>query len=448
MLQPIQQLSFVNKLSCNSTDKSPVKSNNIPKQNNEPLQVNAYYLPANITFRGKNNSAPVEITADYTPKIKSNDHLDLPNVHVFEYPDTKLQLFLNTPNVSNKDEKNKIAVKLYLSNNEQDTDYTKNLIAIYLINKQLKMNHLNFKAEANNNGFYTINGVINNTNLQEIQTLNKIITEPCFDDKSFEEAKKILHYLCPDNTHINEIHLANLKNYYENTLKNAEAKYFISMDKQQFNTNKKELFNAINSNLNKFTIHRNETSTTFIPNTEMKIVHNIPNTENIIHIQYPFTTNSVRDSLIAVFTSLVIMMSKSRQFSCDTEILQQDAFDKLLSNNNYSYHQLSFEPERENLDNNDLINTELSKQQEFLKTFTADDEVTNTVLAAIKKHYKELIKEDFNNDSIITTNEALYNYDYDSFKINEIIDSIDAKDIETHIKTYLLGQQPIIIVPE
>ena len=448
MLQPIQQFSFANKSYFKPAEKRPVKNNNIQKRNNELMQTNAYYLPANITFSGKNNSAPVETTADYMPQIMSNDHLDLPNIRVFEYPDTKLQLFLNTPNVSNKDEKNKIAVKFYLSNNEQDTDYTNNFIAIYLINKQLEMNNLNFKAETNNNGFYTINGVIDNTNLEAIQALNKIITEPCFNDKDFEEAKKILHYVFPDNTNINEINLSHFKNDYKNMLKNADAKYFITLDREQLNINKKELFNALNSNLNEFTISKKRNTTTFIPNTEMKIAHKILNTENMIHTQYPFVSNSVRDSLIAIFSSLVIMMSKSKLFSCDTEIMQQDVFDKILSNNNYIYHQLSFKPKGKNLDNNDLINTELSKQQEFLKTFTADDEVTNTVLDAIKKHYKELIKEDFNNDSIITANEALYNYDYDSFKINEIIDSINAKDIETHIQTYLLGQPPIVLLEE
>ena len=46
----------------------------------------------NISFR--NLAAPIEVTDKYNKKIEGKDHLDLPNVHIYKYPDTIVSLRL------------------------------------------------------------------------------------------------------------------------------------------------------------------------------------------------------------------------------------------------------------------------------------------------------------------------------------------------------------------
>ena len=47
----------------------------------------------NISFR--NLATPIEVTDKYNKRIENKDHLDLPNIHVYEYPDTNLKVLIN-----------------------------------------------------------------------------------------------------------------------------------------------------------------------------------------------------------------------------------------------------------------------------------------------------------------------------------------------------------------
>ena len=73
----------------------------------------------NITFR--NLATPIEVTDKYNKKIEGKDHLDLPNIHVYEYPDTNLQVFI-CENDNSNDEKDRILMKFNIHNNIDDKD--------------------------------------------------------------------------------------------------------------------------------------------------------------------------------------------------------------------------------------------------------------------------------------------------------------------------------------
>ena len=68
----------------------------------------AMFLRNNITFR--NLATPIEVTDKYNRKIEGKDHLDLPNIHVYEYPDTNLKVFI-CENDNSNDDKDRILMK-------------------------------------------------------------------------------------------------------------------------------------------------------------------------------------------------------------------------------------------------------------------------------------------------------------------------------------------------
>ncbi len=68
----------------------------------------AIFARNNITFR--NLATPIEVTDKYNKKIEGKDHLDLPNIHVYEYPDTNLKVFI-CENDNSNDDKDRILMK-------------------------------------------------------------------------------------------------------------------------------------------------------------------------------------------------------------------------------------------------------------------------------------------------------------------------------------------------
>lgn len=73
----------------------------------------AMFAQNNVSF--KNLATPIEVTDKYNKKIEGKDHLDLPNIHVYEYPDTNLQVIVNE--ISNTTAKNKFQMSFSLFDN-------------------------------------------------------------------------------------------------------------------------------------------------------------------------------------------------------------------------------------------------------------------------------------------------------------------------------------------
>ena len=96
MILPIQKSNFINKPNIIPTDKNCTVAQEQTSCTDKSLLPAAYYLPVNFSAkRAENCSTPVETTHNYIPKTKSADHLNLPNIHVFEYPDTNLRVLIN-----------------------------------------------------------------------------------------------------------------------------------------------------------------------------------------------------------------------------------------------------------------------------------------------------------------------------------------------------------------
>ena len=87
----------------------------------------------NISFR--NLATPIDVTDKYNKKTEGKDHLDLPNIHMYEYPDTNLQVILdenhNIPHNSNL-----LEAHLYFSKPQRDNSPLINKIICNILQKQ------------------------------------------------------------------------------------------------------------------------------------------------------------------------------------------------------------------------------------------------------------------------------------------------------------------------
>lgn len=94
-------------------------SENCQLSSNKMLELSGYQAGRamlaqnNVSF--KNLAMPIEVTDKYNKKIEGKEYLDLPNIHVYEYPDTNLQIIVNE--ISNTTDKNKFQMSISLFDN-------------------------------------------------------------------------------------------------------------------------------------------------------------------------------------------------------------------------------------------------------------------------------------------------------------------------------------------
>ncbi len=442
MIKPIQPNLFTKKIEYSTENQTQNKNLSKAAENNETSLVNAYYVPLNITFKhrkAENSSKPVETTANYLNGVNKTD-FEKSEIHVFEYPDTKLQLFLNSNDVDNSGV-NKVAVKLFLSKNHKDYDDKKSFILADMLNKELKSQNSKFKLVQDSQG-YVFDGNIDKSELDEIKDLNKFISDPKFSEQEFEASKNALKSLIGDDKKLAEINLESIKKYYNETLTAAEAQYFVTLDESVYENNKTSLFKYINEDLSvEFTPHSEVSSKDFIPNAELKIIHINSNDKNI-EMLYPIKTDTAKDFLTALFSTLVLTMSRNSDFECDAEIIESDMYENaaIPSNTYYIKTQISPKPEEDVLN----LKNEMELQKAYLGRYKEDNEAISYILDATKPYLKKLIQEDLNSSDFEKSNEVLYRYKYDIYNLGEKIDSIESKDIAQYIKKYLSDQQPVV----
>ena len=133
MLQPVSYVLNSNFVKTNSKNDKQVFTKDI--QNNNQTELANYEVGQailnrnNISFR--NLSQPIEVTDKYNKKIEGKDHLDLPNIHVYEYPDTNLQVIVNTQENSKL---NTPKYSIMIENNEyKKARFIKRKIVIFFI---------------------------------------------------------------------------------------------------------------------------------------------------------------------------------------------------------------------------------------------------------------------------------------------------------------------------
>ncbi len=458
----------------------------------------------NISFR--NLAAPIEVTDKYNKKVEGKDHLDLPNVHIYEYPDTNLKVFINLINTAEAPQ--------YTLSTHIETNENYNTIKQALINKILfsKFKQKNLEKFYLNTPPYTSQSQLVSTGMDyplkinNIPEFNKILTSNNFSNKELDVAKKdLINYLNSDNYRqdnylalelydentsskkdiikdIDKITIDDLKDYHTKILQNSNIQATLTIDKSYFDTNKNDILKMLNDNI--AGSFKQEPEKTKIQgkllNNKLKIVNK---NDNTIKTDYLVNPDELKDYIILdILSKIFLEYSEDEQRRLNSYIDKQTeeyktsdlevrkSYRKILREHelNSNFITLSGEKNlnfvREPLEvfkisdksklsgyyysiyfpNNSNIEELVKEQKLFFNKLEKTD--ISEALEKIKDNYKSYIKTVLTDDNYITSMKNLYmaQFNTDIFNTYEIVDSITQEDIKAVINKYFINQQPIV----
>ena len=471
MINPIG-VNSLNKNSGLETKKSDEKSSfNARETELYPLNYKvgrAFAGMSGITF--KNLAKPVEVTNLYNKKVEGKDHLDLPNIHVYEFPDTNLQVFIDeNPNMAK--DSNEAEVRFFLGKSSIKGSALNNRIIMEVLKSKLAATIENADLYKNNSGFYTICTSLTSDKLSHIADMNNIINNFEVSPEELEKVKQnIMRNLMSEETQkhcqylimldndvkaksIEEVEneLAQLtpeklKDYYTRYISGAEAQYFITVNSQ--NCDKDELFKNLNKNINTKYAKKQENPTAqkWFYNKSLKVIYNnTSGSDNAVSIIYPARENNMKDAFTNLFTDMLLVFLIPPYHDEKSGMMIPEMPDNIInSDKKYIFHDLKFSFPKSDFVTMSAENAGNIQKALFKMVIDTDFTVT---LNDIKEYYKQSLNEQFNLSYMKDkNNENLYNYGYDAFQLYEIIDSIEMDDIKEHIQKYLIEQEPIIIM--
>jgi len=428
----------------------------------------------NVSFR--NLAVPIEVTDRYDKKIDGQDHLDLPNIHVYEYPDTNLQVFVNE--VPNKTSKNEFQATFSLFNTDikNDSVIKRNLL-MGLINQSLNRNDINADVNDDFDAFINIDLSCNTSEVKKINLLNKIITKPEFTKQDLEECKKLLINTINSEKYqketaefkklvdslllnskeetiknIQNIALNDIYSYHSEMLKNTEAQYTVTIDKSFVNDNQNLFYSILNSGISdKFQKHSDKIISALKPISNKEDIRiNDENNETYLTFHYPVKVESNKERLVYKYLTLLEIFWRYpyvSEDSCEGKyLLPMELKDKNINPNKFGFLEFKFMP-----DGNEKINSTDNAIEVFKAVLEIlyDEKLASNTLESIKEYEKTFYDEQLNkkfNSGI--PHKILQNYRGDVFKIYETIDAITIEDIRETIEQTLFEQNPIVIVNE
>ena len=419
----------------------------------------------NISFR--NLSQPVEVTHLYNKKTEGKDHLDLPNIHVYEFSDTNLKVYVNSDKNINTDEKsvlNSPKIQVFVANvTHHNSDLLKEKLLFTILKNKFKTlsEDVNFNDSLNRifsydqffstepvDNFAKYNDLIFNLKINnvDIQTAKNEICEQLNEvDIERDDKIKLLygkeHFKTKQEvlSELEQITPANMNVYYSNYKDNISMRAFVTVSDKYFSENKDRLLTIINSNINcklKSASDNKNLSSDFYPNKKLLIRENNADYESL---NYPVKLATTRDDLLGDITAEILnnnnIFKPSYSIFSDYFELPFNFKEDIPRKEDNKYYSVKL---RSNFDRNSL-----KMYQVCLK------EVCNTSLQTelvnVKNYYKDRLKTTFTGDRLdIIKAQELVKYSDDIYSLYEIIDSITEEDIKNFIKTYFIEQQPII----
>ena len=426
----------------------------------------------NITFR--NLTTPIEVTDKYNKKIEGKDHLDLPNIHVYEYPDTNLQVFVNEVNKTTDKNKFRASFSLYNKGIKNDSIVKKNLL-LKLLNESFRTNGIDADLNEHFASFINIDLNYNTSKINKMNSLNEIISKSRFSEHDLEICKNelintinsekyqketaefksligndLLNSKEETITNIKNLTIDDINSYYSEILKNSEAQYVVTIDKSFVNENKKLFYSSLNSNFsNKFQKHSDSSICTSNPIVNNKDIRNYDNKNaTFLTFHYPIQVKSNKDFLTYKYLTWLEFLWREPYVANDFEVKKYSIPMELKDSINSSglgYLNFSFTPRG----NENIYSTEdaISIFKAILEVLYGETLSANTlesVKDCDKEYYDERLNKKFDND----THKILQNYRGDIFKIYEILNDIKIDDIRHVIEQILFGQSPVIIINE
>ena len=459
MINPVS-FNIVNNQYLNQQERQNQKLN--LHTNNEELsnyEVGQAILNRNnISFR--NLAMPIDVTKKYDKRIEGKDHLNLPNIHVYEYPDTNLQLFVDVNSNLPKD-KEKIIMAL-------DIDCGNNNDTSFLIRKELSTRLLCNLINGNkdcfvttfDSNFFSIKYNLKTNDINKIANINNIISKPSFTEDDFEKVKedyindiKQMKNVKSQSIieEIQKISLDEINQFYSNTINNSEARLFVVVDKDYYSDKNKQLKNIFNSNIsNKFLKHTDAINLNTNDINKKQVVFNAPESDAYLEFQYYMPMDRLKNKKIGEYLTLLMMLYKAPAVLTNSTPIMY----KLDSDLNTKIKNITKSPflrfkimlsGRENINNTqDAIDS-----VKGMLISLCDDDMAKLTLEDLKKRDKQEIEESFKqNSDIYIRATQLQNNNYDIFNIYEQIDSITIDDIKQAIVDYMLEQAPIVYVNE
>lgn len=479
MIQPINFYN-VNMRHLNFRgDETQQKTNNNQQTQTKPAELAGYKTSqavlANKNITIKNDNNPVEITSKLNKVTPGKSHLFVPSIHVYEFPNTKLRVFIDkNPNMGDS---NTVESRLFVTdkNNTQPVlqeELSKRMLADK-ISQNIPNAILDNSKEHYGSGFFTVVAKTNSEGPGYFDKLNKIIANPEFTQKELGEAKasliqdmnntddsKNIKYILSKKSdkqskkhwmkEIDNITLDEVNKGYKKALKNSKATYFITLNDKLYDNNKTNtLLKDLNENMPE--LRKNGKS-------RIKPLKQLTNKKSAIFVKdknvngtefdYPYKYKDLKEVTTGYFASLLLLFNNPAYYEEGVDVKNDGDALSLKRNNKKvcTYQNLNFhinKPEFPTLTPQRVVNM----QKETAKMVN-DTDFTVT-LQDMKKAYKEgfdnRINKEYKPD---VTNENLADYGSDIFNIYESIDSIQTSDVKKHINKYIIKQEPIVRVGE
>ena len=406
----------------------------------------------------KKSLLPIDITNKYKNCNVKAEHLDLPNIHILEYPDTNLQVFINADENITTDNNSildcpKIQVFI-LNNNPKKSDYLKELILFNIIQKKLKNISTDIDISISN-GAFSYNGFYDKNFLNNLPLFNKTFFNLNISEKDLEKEKNEFNNLIDKSNvllslydksdfkskeeiseEIKNLKLEDLNSYYDEYKQNIIMQMFVTVSKEYFDNNKKELYTTLNRNIGQKLIKNDNSQSelNFALNEKLKI---ISSTNSNTILNYPIPLNSVYDDVIGTIAIRILNNNLSSDYKIGSEYFTLPYTFKNNTSRKESGKFYRFEI-KDKFDNNSLVKYQKSLAE--LLNSPLENE-----LELVKEMYKEELKNTFTGECLdIIKSFELVRYCEDIFNLYEIIDSISENDIKNYVKRYFIKQQPII----
>ncbi len=410
----------------------------------------------NITFR--NLAVPIEVTDKYNKKTEGKDHLDLPNVHIYEYPDTNLTLVLNLA-----DQIENPIVTMTLNNNKQ---FESNPIMSNLLNIMINKRFLQtfgvdtyYENEGNIISYFQLN---NQDAVKNISQLNKIIFNTEFSNIELEMAKKdLIKYISSDEymnknidlkylyksddfksnneltKEINSVTLYAIQNYQDNCLKNSEGIARVVIPKNSFEKDQNKILQSINKNIPIKLQSKNniEDIKNFVPNNQLACIRGIPDSYPL-NFNYKISFNNTKESLIGEIAELILTGDNytvlEKYYNDPIDIKDPKQINTCL----YWKIHADIAP-----------NPDIDEKEEYKDFQKHVNNIYNSDFSKELEEYKNLLKDDYKYDLQENENGMERCKPFlvgEYFQIYELINSITEQDIKNFIKKFIIEQKPII----
>ena len=390
---------------------------------------------------------PMEVTEKYNKKFAGKEHLDLPNIHVYEYPDTNLQVFVNADDKIKATENNELETPKYSiiieNNNYEKHDLLKEKLLCFLLNK----NNTNVIGSS----FCLSVSNLENTNLSNnIEKINQEIFAQKFDRRDLENAKNKLKAFLNSQEYmeqnkyakklynnkdlksdkelereIENVTVDDMQKYYEEYFKNSSVKVFLTTSKEYFEQNKDKILGQINPQTNSKFL-KSDIATSKVP----ELVGNTLIVDKST-LKIPTKAVNTKDSIIENIAIDILNSDKdiNKNYSLGTGHFSIPL--ELKNDSPIKYHCNFCTIDIKESDKNftDFSNT-LSK--------ICNKDLTPNIEQQ-KNEIKEKLKQTFTGERLgFIKHLELMSYSEEVFKLYEVIDSISEDDIKQYYKNLLV----------